>query len=480
MQNVSWIVPLLRASVLALMVMWPVASAFAAAPTFAVPAGERQLFLDDVGIAEIENLTRTMHSPAKKGAVIRSDPAKAGALQIRSAPLWIPEAKAFRFLVGDTLGPRTIFRWFTSTDGLHWTPGDPLKMPTEALVYDAQEPDPSRRYKAANPAGFIVSADGINWKKLDVPPIPSSDEHNFALDPKAGLYLMTVKIGGPHGRSVGLATSRDFKTWTNHGLVFHADDLDQEIGRKNIEARLANLNMAPIAGKADPARYNVDVYNMGLFRYESLYIGTPAMYHAVAPDRLGTNTNGFHIVELTCSRDLKSFRRVGDRKPFIAPSPMGGGAYDLTQIIGPSDAIVRGDEVWFYYTSLKFRGGSELANAHEFRLDLKYYGAISLAVLRRDGFISLDAGETEGTIQTEPFKLPGSKLFVNVDGPAGELRVEVLGENRAILATSVPMKGDLLHGEVKWQKGNIADLEGKAVSLRFTFRNASLYSYWLQ
>ena len=52
--------------------------------------------------------------------------------------------------------------------------------------------------------------------------------------------------------------------------------------------------------------------------------------------------------------------------------------------------------------------------------------AICLAVLRRDGFISLDAGEQEGTIQTEPFKLSGTKLHVNVDAPKGELRVELL------------------------------------------------------
>ena len=40
--------------------------------TFTVPAGERQLFLDDVGTAKIENLDRTMHQPDKRGAVVRS------------------------------------------------------------------------------------------------------------------------------------------------------------------------------------------------------------------------------------------------------------------------------------------------------------------------------------------------------------------------------------------------------------------------
>ena len=49
-----------------------------------------------------------------------------------------------------------------------------------------------------------------------------------------------------------------------------------------------------------------------------------------------------------------------------------------------------------------------------------------------------------------------------------------------ILAVSKPMQGDLLRGEVKWQKGNIADLKGNSASLRFTLRNGQFYSYWLE
>ena len=102
MQNVSWIVPLLRASVLALMGMWPVAAAFAAAPAFQVPAGERQLFLDDVGIAKIENLERAMHEPAKKGAVIRPDWHKGEEHAIiRTAPVFDPKDKLFKLWMTD-------------------------------------------------------------------------------------------------------------------------------------------------------------------------------------------------------------------------------------------------------------------------------------------------------------------------------------------------------------------------------------------
>ena len=51
---------------------------------FRVPPGERQLFLDDVGISKVDHLKRTMHQPAKKGAVIRPDRPWETALQTRS------------------------------------------------------------------------------------------------------------------------------------------------------------------------------------------------------------------------------------------------------------------------------------------------------------------------------------------------------------------------------------------------------------
>ena len=82
-----------------------------------------------------------------------------------------------------------------------------------------------------------------------------------------------------------LETSKDFKTWTNHGLIFHADDLDQELGRENIKTRLADATLEPMRYN-DPGRYNVDVYNMGVFRYESIYLGLPTFYHAVGQDGL--------------------------------------------------------------------------------------------------------------------------------------------------------------------------------------------------
>jgi hypothetical protein len=225
---------------------------------------------------------------------------------------------------------------------------------------------------------------------------------------------------------------------------------------------------------------------MGVFRYESLYIGMPAMYHAVGSIPNYPNTDGFHLIQLVCSRDLKHWQRLGDRQTFIGPSRIDSGAYDLTQILPPSSAVVRDDELWFYYTGLKWRNtfkyvGTFPNGEHEpIPGRDRDGGAICLAVLRRDGFASLDAGERKGAIQTRPFRLPGGKLLVNVDARRGELRVEVFSEDGNVVARSEPLTGDLLREPVKWAEGEIADLKGRTVSLRFTLRYGQFYSYWLE
>jgi hypothetical protein len=66
------------------------------------------------------------------------------------------------------------------------------------------------------------------------------------------------------------------------------------------------------------------------------------------------------------------------------------------------------------------------------------------------------------------------------DGQKGELRVDVLdGRGRVLAASTLLEGGDHLRAEVEWEKGDMADLVGKVVRLRFTLRSARLYSYWL-
>ncbi|HIA68367.1 TPA: hypothetical protein EYN98_20420 [Candidatus Poribacteria bacterium] len=482
--------------------------------TFDVSPGQRQLFLDDYGIAQIEHLARTMHRPDKKGAVIRPN-LECGetALQTRSAPAWDPEAAVYKlWIITSTDIPGVSGTTYVeSEDGLHWhkpvlrqkefkgslennfvTLDPALEWPENAImnvVYDPNDTDPARCFKGLAQCSIrepIASPDGIHWCKLDAPPIPSSDESNLSYDQQRRTFLATVKHGGPHGRSVFLSTSTDFMRWTEPELIFHADDEDQRLGRENIDTRLSNPHMQSLILRSELDSYNVDVYNMGVFAYEGLYIGLPAMYHSAGPVPNYPNTFGFHLVQLACSRDLRTWRRLGNRRPFIEASPLGAGAYDLTQLLPPSAPVRRDDELWFYYTGLKYRASSHYVGTYPDGeivpipgLD-RDQGAICLALLRRDGFVSLDAGEQSGMFITQPFELSGTMLFVNLDATKGTLTVEALDDGGSVVATSADLNGDLPQGKVVWTQDSLADLQGRLVHLRFTLRNGSFYSYWIE
>ena len=489
---------LLGAACVSLLAWLALASpAAAGGAEFEVPAGERQLFMDDLGIATTHKLIRTMHQPAKKGAVIRPDLPWELTLQTRCAPAWDPQQKLFKlWMITSTAVPGVAGTTYAeSKDGIHWTKpilgqyeingskdnnfvtvNANLNWPANAIenvVYDPHDPDPSRRYKGLGHCYGrepLVSADGIQWRRLDVPPIPSADESNLNYDPHTHTFIATLKTVPGGRRMVNLSTSKDFEHWSEPVLVFSADAEDQALAREVISARLADHTLSQPT-HVDPAEYAADVYNMPIFRYEGLYIGLPAIFYRTA-DREG---DGFHHVQLICSRDMRDWKRLGARRAFIGPSPVDSGAYDLTQILPPTRPILHGDELWFYYTGIKYRCG-----APEGARDM---GAVCLAVLRRDGFISLDAGEGEGAVLTRPFTLPRGQLHLNVDATDGRAVVQVCDDKGAAIpafGASEPITGDQLDAVVNWPKPNLEQLAGRRVCLRIMLRRAQLYSYWLQ
>ncbi len=447
-------------------------------------SGPRQLFLDDEGVAKMVNLKRTMHSPEKKGAVIRGP-------QIRSTPVWDAKKKTYVFT---TLGGN-----YESKDGLHWTfigPTKPFRV--DCVVYDPTDRDSAQRYKGlvGVPDGVVpaVSADGTVYKKLEVPVIPSSDEYNFSFDEAEHLFIATVKQGGPYGRCVWLSTSKDFVHWTKTEMIFHADEEDQKLGRKHIKECFANpLRKDPAYNQ--PSDYNIDVYNMGVFRYEGLYIGLPAMFHHtgkvpknwkgfekmnLTPQNLDFarqhgDYTGFHHIQLVCSRDLRHWQRLGDRKPFIDLSPLNAGAYDIQTNMPPSGPVVHGNELWFYYTGVR-----HYENIHTFDPDPI---GVCLAVLRRDGFISLDAEAKEGWVLTKPLVWPKGNFHLNVDASRGQASVQICDEAGKLLAgykESKPVTGDRPDAVAEWPGAGAEKLAGRKISLRIKLTNSQLYSFWIQ
>ena len=63
------------------------------------------------------------------------------------------------------------------------------------------------------------------------------------------------------------------------------------------------------------------------------------------------------------------------------------------------------------------------------RKDHPEYGesSIGVATLRRDGFVSLDAGDTPGVFVTKPFVWPvGGQFSLNADADGGSVAVTLL------------------------------------------------------
>jgi hypothetical protein len=107
-----------------------------------------------------------------------------------------------------------------------------------------------------------------------------------------------------------------------------------------------------------------------------------------------------------------------------------------------------------------------------------------LATMRRDGFVSLDAGADGGSVTTRPISFRGSHLFVNAAANQGELTAEVLNESGEVVpdfarAKCVPIGGDGASQAVKWHGADLSQLAGQPIRLRFHLKNALLYSFWV-
>ena len=97
----------------------------------------------------------------------------------------------------------------------------------------------------------------------------------------------------------------------------------------------------------------------------------------------------------------------------------------------------------------------------------------------------MDALDAPGTLTTRPLRFRGKYPFVNVDAKAGELRMEVLDADGAVIApfsreNCVPMAVDSTRRRVEWKgAADLAPLAGKPVRFRFSLAKGKLYSFWV-
>lgn len=504
-----------------------------------IPVGQRQLFLDNEIIQKMDGLSSTMHSPVKRGAVIKPDVVSDGSRvqTYGSVPMWSPEDEVFKMVYmafpmenHDQIGAALAI----SKDGVHWTKPDlnqgvtvrgstrnnrifvdrDLRWGDNALwnvIDDADESDPDRRYKGL--LGVIgrtpvVSSDCIHWTKLADVTIPSSDTSTLTYDEQRSRYLAILKTSNKFGRAAALSISEDFQHWSDLRPCFSTDDTDQQMAHNIIRQQIQDGRHAvPLFVDSEPApdfkppkghipTWRAECYAFSVFPYEGVFLGLPMIYYPTGQELPArTNTDGFDIIQLTMSRDLTNWKRLGDRGAFIGPSAIDQGlvgVFDRQQLIPPSRPLVMSDELWFYYTGFKTRIPPYTRNSDgsprdpasltdQEQADLEDgWSAICLAVLRRDGFISLDAGDEPGTLLTKPFVIDGTALHINVDAKSGSVAVTVLDGDGQRVAVSELVTGDQPRAALRWKSGDLDNVQGKTLRLRFTLRNAQLYSFWYE
>jgi hypothetical protein len=159
---------------------------------------------------------------------------------------------------------------------------------------------------------------------------------------------------------------------------------------------------------------------------------------------------------------------------------MGKDVLDTGQIMASSHPVRRGEELWFYYSGIDVRHRPNRPRPID-----EYRGAIFLAKLRVDGFVSLRGGAEEGFLDTRPLVLEGSRLWVNA-AVQGSLAVEITEpDGRTVLpgwerGSMEPLSGDHTRAEIRWRGRDLSELAGKRVRVRFHLRDADLYSLWLE
>ncbi len=332
--------------------------------------------------------------------------------------------------------------------------------------------DPARRHKLAlfrDGKGLCVafSSDGLRFTEFtNNPVIPEnansipvgkpgsesviSDVINGCWDPLKQEYLIICKMweggypGKPHHadagyrRVVGMTTSKDFVAWEKTRIIV----------------------------RPDPKNGLEEFYSFSPMVRGNLYIG---FLHVLRDDlaaTAGSAMEGIGWTELVTSRDGRNWSRHQEK--FLDRDPEEGQFGHAMAWCG--DSVVVGDKEYFYYVALLSGHKTDRRNGRK----------SGLAILRKNGFVSRDAGSKGGFLKTHLAVLPGKGLTVNAV-IRGQLRVRLVNADRSVLpgfdwTDCVDLRGDSVAHRVKWQAHQSVP-KGAVVSLEFELKDAELYGF---
>lgn len=458
--------------------------------------GLRQLFFDDYIIESSSGFTRTVHQPLKYPAnpvLVREHPWEGNRVQVYGTLLYDPAERLFKAwymnipksarekitVQGQRRpGHATLLSYATSRDGIHWDKPvlnlvdfegstennmiapDLYNPEGFSVLHEPHDPNPERRYKAfywdhgfgplmmyegleiygeGERDGIHVafSPDGIHWRPYEGNPVMKygSDTGQVVLfDPALEKYVAFGRFGAG-GRKVARSESSDFIHWSTPELVLAPDERDGP---------------------------NTQFYGISIDLHEGVYVGMLWMFY------IESKSVGRIDMQLCHSRDGRHWVRDPERRVFIPNGPPG--SWDFGDMRGACRSVILEDRILIYYA------GSQAPHGRGSELGLGM--DIGFATLRRDGWVSLDAGEGEATLVTKPFAHPGGELHINAEADTGWVKAEILDEDGKILLSSRALSENTLDSPLDLGSEGLAALRDKTVRLNLAAKNARVYSFW--
>ena len=468
---------------------------------------ERQYFFDDAIVETLVNTKRRLN-PAVKLAdnpVIRRDKPWEGSDLRLSWVAYDQRLGKFRmrystgeFRAGgrnekgevvvlgenDALAAQRVTCEAFSADGIHWEKPElglvdfngskannilPASAVYGYLFEDEHDPDPARRYKAFVRRGsyegrgmtftLFHSADGYAWQSSAAAPVIDTGDRAgrwgptefLGWDPIRRTYAVHMENNfHMHStlqrRSIGRAESPDLRQWSEPETIIAVDELDYP---------------------------DTEFYHLAATTQDGWYLGLLWIF---------STTNTTHEPHFVFSRDGLRYDRTY-REPVIRRGD--NGDFDATSIYA-ARPIIHGDRILCYYTGTNWRSPEQLL-----ALGDRATAGIGLAVLPRDGFVSLEGARADfSSVTTRSFTFTGRELRLNLQaalqqwgpGPC-EVRVELLDGRHAPVpgftaADADPLTTTATDARVSWRgRSDVSALAGQPVRLRIQFRNAKLYSF---
>ena len=473
-----------------------------------------ELFVDDHFVESLQGARRQLNQPVKhrqNPVLVKTAAWEEGApgygtvhydVQSKLFKMWY---QGWKKTEGTSEG---VLLFATSQDGIHWTKPALDKKTGANIVHHPQiqgfqcpgifedhtERDPARRYKmlfSCNPDGtaktWMTSAafspDGIHWTpSRQTALIPFSDTQICPFwDARSRRYVAFLRFGPPNTRLISRTESEDFFNWSPKVTVLRRTRMDTV--------------------------QQTQFYQMEPLPYGDVYFGIIGAYHneslkPIPPDKPWTDRAD---AQLAFSRDGVIWKRVGERGAMnhaevnserdwsesIREStflPYGKKDQDwdwgfMTPYYTPEPIIID-DQIYFFYASSNgkhwwtWTGDPPLKDPNA----KQPKKGVGLATLRRDGFVSVNAGSKGGTMTTRPFVFLGDTLLLNADAAGGLISIEAL-DDKGIpiigfgLDMSVKLTTDDIRHRLAW-KGykDLHQLQGRPIRLRIHMKNARIFS----